>query len=69
LASGCITAWCAERSVRERADVPFSASDRIAAWRAERSMREQAVGLFSYSYRISVVNSNLLQFIFYSEIV
>jgi hypothetical protein len=32
-------------------------------------MRERAVGLFSYSDRISVVNSNLSQFISCSEII
>jgi hypothetical protein len=69
LASGPIAAWRTERSVSERADGPFWALGRIAAWRAERSMCEWAVGLFSYSDRISVVNSNLSQFIFCSEII
>jgi hypothetical protein len=69
LASGRIAAWRAGRAESERADGPFSASGRITAWRAERSLRERAVGLFSYLGRISIVNSNLLQFIFCSEII
>jgi hypothetical protein len=46
-----------------------AASGCIAAWRVERSLRERAVGMFSYSGRILVVNSNLSQFIFCSEII
>jgi hypothetical protein len=62
-------AWSVGRTEREWADGPFLTSGCIVVWRAEHSMRERAVGLFSYSDQISVVNSNLSQFIFYLEII
>jgi hypothetical protein len=67
--SGRIAAWGVDSTVRERALGHFSFLGRIAAWRTDRTVHERVVGWFSYLGRISVMNSILLQFIFYSEIV
>jgi hypothetical protein len=47
----------------------FSYSGQIAAWRVGHTVRERAVGRFLFLGRISIVNNNLSQFIFCSEIV
>jgi hypothetical protein len=64
-----IAAWTAGRAERERADGPVSVSGRMAAWHAERGLRASGpwvVFIFGPNF---VVNSNISQFIFYSEII
>jgi hypothetical protein len=64
-----VAAWSAGRAERERADGPVSASGRMTAWHAEHGLRASgpwAIFIFGPNF---IVNSNLSQFIFCSEIV
>jgi hypothetical protein len=67
--SGCIAAWRAERSLR--ASGPWDVFGFGPLHGLARGAQSARAGrwLFLYSGRILVVNSNLLQFIFCSEIV
>jgi hypothetical protein len=66
---GRITTWRVERSLRASGSwAVFSFGSLHGLARGAQSARTGR-GLFLYSGRILVVNSNLSQFIFYSEIV